>query len=273
MKRPFQAPANPERLMPFTDHLEELRTRLIRAILGLLVAAAICLPFQREIFHLLMRPLLAALGNEPMIALGVADLFWTYLKVALLGGLFLASPWVFYQLWAFIAPGLHSHERKLAIPFIASTTFFFVSGAAFGYFLLMPVAFEYLLSFSDEYVKATLDVQRNFGFALQLLIVFGLVFELPVILTLLAKLGIVDAPKLRRFRRYWVVVAFAIGAIATPTPDAVTQTFASLPLIVLYEVGIVSAKLFGRKPLDPDAGSGGTPGAAAPPGPPTARSA
>lgn len=259
--------------MPFTDHLEELRTRLIRALLGLLVAAAICLPFQREIFHLLMRPLIAALDNQPMIALGVADLFWTYLKVALLGGLFLASPWVFYQLWAFIAPGLHPHERKLAVPFIASTTFFFVSGAAFGYFLLMPVAFEYLLSFSDEYVKATLDVQRNFGFALQLLIVFGLVFELPVILTLLAKLGIVDAPKLRRFRRYWVVVAFAIGAIATPTPDAVTQTFASLPLIVLYEVGIVSAKLFGRKPLDPDAGADETPGAAPPPGPPVARSA
>lgn len=254
---------NPERLMPFTDHLEELRTRLIRALLGLAVGFAICLPFQRQIFHLLMRPLLVALGNEPMIALGVADLFWTYLKVALLGGLFLASPWVFYQLWAFLAPGLHSHEKKLAVPFIVSTTFFFVAGAAFGYFMLMPVAFAYLLSFSDEYVRATLDVQRNFGFALQLLIVFGLVFELPVILTLLAKLGIVDAAKLRRFRRYWVVVAFVIGAIATPTPDAVTQTFASLPLIVLYEVGIWSAGVFGRKPLDlaVDAAPNETPGA------------
>ncbi len=241
--------------MPFTDHLEELRTRLIRALGGLAVGFAVCIPFQRQIFHLLMRPLIAALGNEPMIALGVADLFWTYIKVALLGGLFVASPWVFYQLWAFIVPGLHENERKLATPFIAATTFFFVTGAAFGYFLLMPFAFQYLLSFSDEYVKPALDVKVNFAFALQLLLVFGLVFELPVIITLLARLGIVDADRLKRFRRYWIVLAFVIGAIVTPTPDAVNQTMASLPLIVLYEVGIWSAKMFGRKPEAEAAGA------------------
>lgn len=156
---------------------------------------------------------------------------------------------IFWQLWAFVAPGLYQHEKQLAIPFTLLSSFCFLGGAAFGYYVVFPPAFTFLMGYSTDFLKAMPTVKEYFSLALRLLIAFGAVFELPVAMVILAKIGIVNGPFLRKNRKYAFLIAFVIAAILTPTPDVVNQLLMAIPLVVLYEISIVAVALFGRKTL------------------------
>jgi sec-independent protein translocase protein TatC len=160
----------------------------------------------------------------------------------------LASPVIFSQIWRFVAPGLYHHERKFVLPFSFFSALFFLGGAAFGYFIVFPPAFQFLLGYTTDYLSPLPVVSEYFSLSLRLLIAFGVVFELPVFMVLLAKIGLVDAPFLRKYRRYAILIAFVFAAVLTP-PDVVSQLLMAGPLVVLYEVSIIAVKLFGRKKL------------------------
>jgi sec-independent protein translocase protein TatC len=167
--------------------------------------------------------------------------------LALVCGVLLASPVIFYQIWKFVAPGLYAHEKKVVLPFSLLSTFCFLGGAAFGYFVVFPPAFKFLAGYSTDYLKPVPAVAEYFSLALRLLIAFGVVFELPIFMVLLAKIGVVDVAFLNRHRKYAVLFAFVIAAIVTPTPDVVNQMLMAIPLMILYEISIGAIWLFGRK--------------------------
>ncbi|MCI5131181.1 MAG: twin-arginine translocase subunit TatC [Candidatus Electrothrix sp. EH2] len=171
------------------------------------------------------------------------------MKLALVAGILLASPVIFHQIWRFVAPGLYQHEKKLLLPFSFISTVCFLGGAAFGYFVVFPPAFRFLISYSSEFLDPMPAVSEYFSLALRLLFAFGMIFELPVFMVFLAKLGTVDAPFLAQNRKYAFLVAFIIAAIVTPTPDVVNQLFMAVPLVVLYEISIVAVRFFARHPL------------------------
>ncbi|MCI5167173.1 MAG: twin-arginine translocase subunit TatC [Candidatus Electrothrix sp. GM3_4] len=170
-------------------------------------------------------------------------------KYSLTAGILIASPVIFYQIWRFIAPGLYQHEKKMLLPFSFISTFCFLGGAAFGYFVVFPPAFRFFISYSSEFLDPMPAVSEYFSLALRLLLAFGVIFELPVVMVFLAKLGIVDAPFLSKNRKYAFLIAFIIAAIVTPTPDVVNQLLMAGPLVVLYEISIVAVRFFARKPL------------------------
>ncbi|MCA9773747.1 MAG: twin-arginine translocase subunit TatC, partial [Myxococcales bacterium] len=202
--------------MPLLDHLEELRKRLIRAFIGVGVAAAVCWAFAEQLFRIFSAPLQKALPQgSQFIFTEVTEPFFIYMKVAGLAGLFLASPYLFYQLWAFVAPGLHKHERRYAIPFVIFSTLFFTAGSCFGYFVMFPFAFPFFLNFGGDFVTAMPTMQSFFSLAVRLLFAFGLIFEMPLAVFFLARVGIVTAAQMRQWRRYAVIGAFVVGAILT----------------------------------------------------------
>ncbi|MCI5150524.1 MAG: twin-arginine translocase subunit TatC [Candidatus Electrothrix sp. MAN1_4] len=174
------------------------------------------------------------------------------MKLALVAGILLASPVIFHQIWRFIAPGLYQHEKKMLLPFSAISTCCFLGGAAFGYFVVFPPAFRFLLSYSSEFLDPMPGVSEYFSLALRLLLAFGVIFELPVFMVFLAKLGIVDAPFLSKNRKYAFLLAFIIAAIVTPTPDVVNQLLMAGPLVVLYEISIIAVRFFGQRLLLPE---------------------
>ncbi len=233
---------------PFTEHLEELRKRLITCIIAVLVGFVITYAFKEQLFQILIRPLVAVLKDTggSLIFTGVSEAFFTYLKVAFLAGLLLASPVVFYEFWMFVAPGLYTNERRLLLPIVLLSSIFFVGGVVFGYYCVFPFGFKFFLSFSNDTIKAMPAMQEYLKFSTKLLLAFGLVFELPLVLTFLARLGIVSADFLRKKRKYSLILAFIFGAILTP-PDVVSQIMMALPLVILYEVSILGAKIFGKK--------------------------
>jgi len=238
---------NQEDKQPFLGHLEELRRRLIACAIAVGIGFAGCYFFSERIFQVLIDPLKAVMPEgDHLIFTGLPEMFLTYLKVALVAGVLLAAPYLFYQIWMFVAPGLYRHEKKLVIPFVVSSTLLFVGGALFGYFVVFPFGFKFFIGFSNEYVKALPSVKQYFGFALKLLFAFGLVFELPVIIFFLTKLGIVTPELLRQKRKYAVLLTFIAAAILTP-PDVVTQCMMAGPLIILYEVGIIVAGIARKK--------------------------
>jgi len=169
-------------------------------------------------------------------------------------GVLLSSPVIFWQLWAFVAPGLYQHEKRVVVPFSLLSSVCFLGGAAFGYYVVFPPAFRFLMGYTTDFLSALPTVTEYFSLSLRLLIAFGVVFEMPVFMVLLAKLGIVDRPFLSRNRKYAFLLSFIIAAILTPTPDVVNQLLMAVPLVVLYEVSIIAVWLFGRKiPVDADA--------------------
>jgi len=172
-----------------------------------------------------------------------------YLKLALTSGVLLASPVIFWQLWVFIAPGLYKHEKQVVVPFTFLSSICFLGGAAFGYYVVFPPAFRFLMGYTTEHLSAMPAVKEYFSLALRLLIAFGAIFELPVFMVGLAKVGIVDAPFLRKNRKYAFLISFVIAAILTPTPDIVNQCLMGVPLVVLYEVSIVAVWIFGRNSI------------------------
>lgn len=240
---------NEDDKIPFTAHLDELRRRLIIAFIAVGVGFAAAYGFKEELFEILVRPLKMVMAEgDTLIFTNLPEAFFTYLKVSLLTGIGLASPVILYQFWMFVAPGLYDKEKRLLVPIMFLSTLFFVGGALFGYFVVFPYGFEFFLGFATETIRPLPSMKEYLSFAAKLLIAFGIVFELPLVITFMAKLGIVSVPFLKKNRKYAVLLFFAGSALLTP-PDVVTQVMMALPLMLLYEISIVGARVFGRKPL------------------------
>ncbi|WP_319526568.1 twin-arginine translocase subunit TatC [uncultured Desulfosarcina sp.] len=233
--------------VPFTAHLEELRKRLITSFIAVGVGFAISYGFKEKLFQILTQPLISVMKQgETLIYTGLPEAFFTFLKVSFLAGLMLASPVIIYQFWMFIAPGLYEQEKKLLVPIVLLSTIFFVGGSLFGYFIVFPYGFDFFLGFATETIRPMPSMKEYLSFSAKLLLAFGLVFELPLVITFLAKLGIVSVPFLKKNRKYALLLFFVGAAILTP-PDVVTQIMMALPLMVLYEISIIGARIFGRK--------------------------
>ena len=243
--------------MTVMEHLGELRSRLIKILLGILPGMIISWEYKEYLLDFLLAPLAKAwkqLGlGEPQIHFGnPVDPFIVYMKIAAVVGLLASSPWVFWQIWAFIAPGLYKKERYFAIPFVIASTVCFAGGAFFGYQVVFPIGFETLLGLSGMLpsetmrVTPTIMMTEYMGFATRMLLAFGVVFEVPVIVTFLAMVGIVNWKQLLRFGRWWVVIASILAAVLTP-PDIGSQLLMLVPLVVLYFLSVGLAYLFGPK--------------------------
>ncbi len=220
------------------SHLLELRNRLLRALVAVVLVFLALFPFASDLYALLAQPLLAVLpkGGQ-MIATEVTTPFFVPLKVAMMTAFLIALPYVLYQAWAFIAPGLYSHERRLALPLVLASTVLFFCGMAFAYFAVFPVVFGFITATAPAGVAVMTDIGKYLDFVLTLFLAFGLTFEVPVAVILLAKMGVVSVEKLREARPYVIVGAFVIGAIFTP-PDVVSQIMLAVPLCLLYELGV-----------------------------------
>lgn len=233
--------------IPLTAHLEELRKRLITCLIAVGIGFLCCYGFKETLFQILTQPLVAVMKEgQSLIYTGLAEAFITYLKAAFIGGLILAAPVIIYQFWMFVAPGLYEREKRLVFPVVCLSSVFFVGGALFGYFAVFPVGFEFFLSFASETIRPMPTMKEYLGLSSKLLLAFGLVFELPLMVVFLAKLGVVTVPFLTKNRKYVVVLAFIVGAILTP-PDVVSQVMMAVPMLILYEVGVIGARIATRK--------------------------
>jgi sec-independent protein translocase protein TatC len=253
---PSPQPPEGEVQLTFMDHLRELRKRLTQALYGVALGMLALGIFVERIFHLLMDPVLASLPKEQQTLqyTSYVEPLMVYLKVALYGGLFLAAPWVLFQLWLFIAPGLYKREKKVVIPFLAFGTTLFYAGAAFCYFLVMPAAFPAMAAIaSDAALRPMLTMSETLSLVLAMLLGFGLVFELPVVIAFLAMIGVVSADTLAKHRRIAIIVNVAVAAIITPTGDPLNLAMMAVPMIVFYEVGVIAARILGKKRSDADA--------------------
>jgi sec-independent protein translocase protein TatC len=232
---------------PFLSHLEELRKRLVVCAIAVGIGFVVSYIFSERLFNLLVAPLKAVMPEgDQMIFTNLPEMFFAYIKVAFIAGILVAAPLIFYELWMFVAPGLYRNEKKLMAPFVISSTILFVGGSLFGYFIVFPFGFKFFIEFSNESVKALPSVKQYFSFSLKLLFAFGLVFELPVIMFFLSKLGLVTPEFLKKKRKYAILLTFVMAAILTP-PDVITQCMMAGPLIVLYEIGILVARLARKK--------------------------
>ena len=233
----------------FFQHLTELRIRLVRALLGLAIGVAVAGWFSDYIFRFIMQPVLASLpeGQRALNYTSYLEPFLVYLKVALYGGAFLAAPWVLFQLWLFIAPGLYKREKKLVIPFVASGTVLFYCGVAFTYFAVMPYAFPALAAIAGPDMKPLLTMREQLTLVLAMMLGFGLVFEIPVIIAFLSMVGLVTPEFLAKYRRHAIIVNVILAAIITPTGDPFNLFLMAAPMVLFYEVGIIAARIVGRK--------------------------
>ena len=240
---------------PFVQHLIELRDRLVKATIAVLVAGAVLAvyPGPAELYDLLAAPLVAQLPEGGhLIATSVISPFLVPLKILLMTAFLLALPVVLYQVWAFVAPGLYSHEKKLVLPLVVSSTVLFMVGVAFCYFFVFGQVFKFIQSFAPKSITAAPDIEAYLGFVISMFIAFGLAFEVPIVVIVLARMGVVTVEKLKDFRSYFIVLAFIIAAIVTP-PDVVSQLALAIPMCILYEIGIWAAQLFIKHTQAPDA--------------------
>ncbi len=237
---------------PFTEHLSELRNRLVYSFIAVGIGFVLCYFFKEKLFRILTSPLVSVMGDDArMIFTGLPEAFFTYLKVALLGGIILATPVLFYQFWMFVSPGLYRKEKKFLIPVIFLSLIFFAAGASFGYFVVFPYGFEFFLGFSTETIQAMPSMKEYLSFAAKMLLAFGLVFELPLVLTFMARMGLVSVDFLKKNRKFALLLFFGGAALITP-PDVITQTMMAIPLIILYEISIIGARVFQKKPPEAD---------------------
>ncbi len=237
--------------LPFTAHLQELRSRLIKCFIAVGIGFVLSYGFKEKLFDILTAPLISVMGTgDTLIYTNLPEAFFTFLKSAFLSGILLSSPIIIYQFWMFIAPGLYHKERRLLLPIIFLSSLFFIGGALFGYFIVFPWGFKFFLGFASETIKPLPSMKEYLSFSSKMLIAFGLVFELPLVLTFLAKLGIVSVAFLKKQRKYALLLFFTGAAILTP-PDVVTQIMMALPLMVLYEISIIGAMIFGKKKKEP----------------------
>ncbi len=243
---------------PFVQHLIELRDRLVKATIAVMVAgAALAIyPGPAELYDMLAAPLVAQLpAGATLIATSVISPFLVPLKILLMTAFLLALPVVLYQMWAFVAPGLYSHEKKLVMPLVVSSTVLFMIGVAFCYFFVFGQVFKFIQSFAPKSITAAPDIEAYLSFVISMFIAFGLAFEVPIVVIVLARMGVVSVQKLKDFRGYFVVLAFVIAAVVTP-PDVVSQLALAIPMCLLYELGIWAAQIFikhTQPPEDPDA--------------------
>jgi sec-independent protein translocase protein TatC len=240
MKRP-----NPDK-MSFLEHLDELRSRLIHCVGALVVGFGVCWWFHENIFHFLTRPLRQAYPDIKFIFTSPSEALLLYMKMAFFVGIFLAAPYILYQVWAFVAPGLYSHEKIYALPFILFGSLFFLAGAAFGHFYLFPMTFRFLVAFGGNDMQFLPKVDQYYSFYSWFLLGLGAVFQLPVVIFVLSRIGLVTPGFLLRKFKYAVIIAFIVAAVITPTPDMVTQTLLALPMLGLYLLGVFVAWLFGK---------------------------
>jgi sec-independent protein translocase protein TatC len=240
---------------PFVAHLIELRDRLIRASIAIVIAFALLAlwPGPSGLYDLLAAPLVAHLPKgATLIATNVISPILVPLKITLMAAFMLALPFVLYQVWAFVAPGLYSHEKKLVLPLVVSSTLLFVAGVAFCYFLVIPGMSKFIQAFAPASITAAPDIEQYFGFVLTLFLVFGIAFEVPIAVVVLARVGVVTIDQLKQFRGYFIVVAFVVAAVVTP-PDVISQLALAIPMCILYEVGIWAARFFIKHTQAPDA--------------------
>ena len=226
-----------------------MRDRLLRAILAVLVVFLCLFPWAKDLYSLLAQPLLAVLpqGGQ-MIATDVVGVFLVPMKVALLIAFVIALPYVLYQVWAFVAPGLYAHEKKMALPFILMSSGFFVSGAAFSHYVVFPLTWKFFVSFTSDYLTFMPRIEPAFSLYIKMLLAFGLVFQMPTIVLFLARMGVVTAGFLWRQIKYAILAIFIIAAVITPSGDMFTQTAMAAPMIGLYLLSILLAWIFGKKP-------------------------
>ncbi|MDQ3188370.1 MAG: twin-arginine translocase subunit TatC [Pseudomonadota bacterium] len=229
----------------FLSHLIELRTRIVRASIAIIVIFIPMTFFMQQIFDFLSRPMLAALPTgAKLIATGVITPFMVPLKVTLFAAFLIALPYVLWQVWAFVAPGLYRHEKRLAAPLIASSVLMFFAGMSYCYFVVFGFVFKFIAGFAPASVSVSPDIEAYFSFVMGLFIAFGLTFEVPIVVVLLVRFGIASIDKLKKARPYVVVGAFIVAAIFTP-PDVLSQLLLAIPLCILYELGIIIARFVG----------------------------
>lgn len=249
--------------MPLFEHLAELRKRILISFLAILAGFILSFSFSENIFEILTLPLRSEIGfsisypflkivasnikNQSLVFLAPAEAFWMHLKVSFFAGLMLTLPIILHQLWKFVSPGLRPGEKKYVVPFVVSATILFLAGAAFCLFFVLPFAMGFLLTYKTASMTPMLSVGNYVDFCLKFILSFGAVFELPIVIIFLTLTGIVTPKTLAKNRKYAILIAFIIAAVLTPTPDAFNQTLMALPMIVLYEAGILVARLFIRK--------------------------
>ena len=239
------------------SHLVELRSRLMRSIVAVFVILLVLFPFAKDIYALLAQPLLRVLPQgSTMIATDVTGTFLVPLKVTLMAAFLIALPYVLWQAWAFVAPGLYQHEKRLVLPVLVSSCLFFAFGMCFAYFFVFPVAFGFFAGYTPVGVQMMTDIDKYLSFVLTMFIAFGLTFETPVVVVVLVRMRVVELAKLKSIRPYVIVGAFVVGAIFTP-PDVISQCLLAVPLWLLYELGLVLARLVTVP--EPDAAQGTEP--------------
>jgi len=245
------AAISPDR-MTFLEHLDELRVRLMHSLGALVVGTIVCWGFHERIFHFLTQPLRNAYPAVKFITTGPTEAFMMYMKMSFFVGIFLVAPYILYQVWAFIAPGLYAHEKAYAVPFIVAGSLFFLLGGGFGHYILFPTTFKFLYEFAGDDMQFLPKVDEYFEFYSWFLLGLGLVFQIPVIIFVLARIGIVTPGFLMRQFKFAVLVAFIVAAIVTPSADVVNQTLLALPMMGLYLLGVLVAWMFGRARRKPD---------------------
>ncbi len=240
----------PDKKLPLTAHLEELRKRLIYSLLAIGVAFAVSYAFIKDIVEILMRPLVQALPKgSALIFTAVPEAFFVYFKAAFLAGVFFAFPFVLYQTWAFVSPGLYEREKKYVYPYIFVSSAFFVAGAVFCYFVVFPVVFRFFLSYASDMIQPMPAIKEYLTFTIKLLLAFGLLFQWPALVLFLSRMGVLSSNVLAKNRKYAVLAIFVAAALLTP-PDFVSQILLAGPLLAMYEGSIWMAKIFGKKRQD-----------------------
>lgn len=247
-----------DRRASLIEHLEELRKRLIRCFIAIVIGTLLAYTFKERLFEILVHPLVMAMdtSRDSMVFTGLPEAFFTYLKVSLIAGIIVSLPMIFYEFWMFVAPGLYRRERTVVAPIILISVMFFATGALFAYFFVFPVGFKFFLGFASESIRPLPSMKEYLRFASTMLLAFGLSFELPIVITGLAWFGLVDVPFLKKNRKYAILIIFIAAAILTPSPDVISQLLLAGPLMVLYEMSIWGARIFGRKNVLPDEGNG-----------------
>jgi sec-independent protein translocase protein TatC len=242
---------------PLMSHLEELRKRLIACAVGVGVRFAATYAFSDKLFMVLAQPLKSHLPEgDRLIFTNLPEMFFIYIKTALVSALLLSAPFLFYQMWMFVAPGLYRNERRYVFPFVFFSTILFVGGALFGYFIVFPFGFRFFLGFANEYIQALPSVKQYFSLSIKLLLGFGLIFELPIVAFFLGRMGVISAQLMRKQRKYAILILFAVSAILTP-PDVITQLMMAGPLWVLFEVSVIIVQVAGKEKKRSENGESG----------------
>jgi len=232
----------------FISHLVELRDRLLRALIAVGIVFVCLFPFASDLYDFLAQPLLNTLPEgAKMIATGVVTPFLIPVKVAAMVAFAVALPYVLYQAWAFVAPGLYAHEKRLVLPLVLASTVLFFLGVAFCYFFVFHLVFKFVFNIAPKSISVAPDIENYLNFVLTLFLAFGVTFEVPIVVLVLARMGIVTIEQLVSIRPYFIVVAFVVAAIVTP-PDVVSQLMLAIPMWLLFELGLMAARAFGRRP-------------------------